>query len=177
MATPSAASFIWGPYSHLCAWAALATFVADQAHKAWMLMGFGIREAGRVYVTPFLDWVFVLNRGVSYGLFPDAGRWLLIVFAVAAVLFMWSWLARSGTGRLMATSLGLIIGGALANALDRVLYGGVVDYVSLHAFGFYWYVFNIADAAIVAGSGGLLYDSLIASRSRNDAANAAQDGS
>jgi signal peptidase II len=68
----------------------------------------------------------------------------------------------------MAASIGLIMGGALGNAVDRVVLGGVADFFSLHAFGFYWYVFNIADAAIVAGVAGLLYDSLLASR--NDAA-------
>ncbi len=69
----------------------------------------------------------------------------------------------------MAVSLGLIIGGAIGNAIDRAKLGGVADFFSLHAFGFYWYVFNIADVAIVAGVIGLLYDSLWASR--NDAAN------
>ena len=69
----------------------------------------------------------------------------------------------------MAASLGLIIGGALGNAIDRLLLGGVADFFSLHAFGFYWYVFNIADVAIVAGVVGLLYDSFVPSR--NGAAN------
>ena len=68
-------------------------------------------------------------------------------------------------------SLGLIIGGALGNALDRLIVGGVIDYISLHAFGYYWYIFNIADAAIVAGVVGLLYDSYVSSR------NAAANGS
>ena len=69
----------------------------------------------------------------------------------------------------MAVASALIIGGALGNALDRVLIGGVADFFSLHGFGFYWYVFNIADVAIVAGVVGLLYDSY--KTSRNDAAN------
>ena len=60
----------------------------------------------------------------------------------------------------MAASVGLIIGGAIGNGIDRILIGGVADFFSLHAFGFYWYVFNIADVAIVAGVIGLLYDSL-----------------
>ena len=71
----------------------------------------------------------------------------------------------------MGVSLGLIIGGALGNALDRLIVGGVIDYISLHAFGYYWYIFNIADAAIVAGVVGLLYDSYVSSR------NAAANGS
>ncbi len=176
MVTHPTQSYFWGPYSRACAWTALATFVADQAHKAWMLLGMGIRDLGRVSATPFLDYVFVLNRGVSYGLFVTAGQWLLTIFALATALGLWIWVARSGSGRLMGTSLGLIIGGALGNALDRVLHGGVVDYFSLHAFGFYWYVFNIADAAIVAGVLGLMYESLMENRRRKDASNTAQDG-
>jgi len=70
------------------------------------------------------------------------------------------------TTRLVAISLGLVMGGAASNAIDRLWLGGVADFFSLHAFGFYWYVFNIADAAIVAGVGGLLYDSLGLSRNR-----------
>ena len=80
------------------------------------------------------------------------------------------WLARGVTTRLVAVSLGLIMGGAASNAIDRLWLGGVADFFSLHAFGFYWYVFNIADVAIVAGVLGLLYDSFMPSR--NDASKA-----
>lgn len=156
-------SFLWGPHSRLCLCVAAVTFLADQAHKTWMLHGYGIRERGRVHVAPFLDYVFVLNEGVSYGI-PIGSRWLLTTFAVATSIGLWIWVARAASGRLMATSLALIIGGALGNALDRVLYKGVVDYFSLHAFGYYWYVFNVADAAIVAGVVGLLYESLVTNR-------------
>jgi signal peptidase II len=76
------------------------------------------------------------------------------------------WLAYGVTEKLIAASLGLIMGGAAGNAVDRVVLGGVADFFSLHAFGYYWYVFNIADAAIVVGVGGLLYDSLCPSRNR-----------
>ena len=156
-------SFVWGPHSRLCGIVAVATFVIDQAHKTWMLHGFGIRERGRVHVAPFLDYFFVLNEGISYGI-PIGSRWLLTSFAVLTSIGLWIWVARAASGALMATSLALIIGGALGNALDRVLYGGVVDYFSMHAFGYYWYVFNIADAAIVAGVVGLLYESLLTNR-------------
>jgi signal peptidase II len=106
--------------------------------------------------------VFVKNTGVSYGLFLQnsrQGQWILAAFAGVAVLAMAVWLARGVTTRLVAASLGLIIGGAVSNAIDRVVLGGVADFFSLHAFGFYWYVFNIADVAIVAGVLGLLYAS------------------
>jgi signal peptidase II len=124
-----------------------------------------------VYVTPFLDLVFVKNTGISYSMFDQdsqMGQNLLAAFAILVAIALWIWIARSASGRLMAVSLALIIGGALGNALDRVLLGGVADFFSAHAFGFYWYVFNIADVAIVAGVLGLLYDSY--KSSRNDAA-------
>lgn len=173
--TPAETRFsrwLWGPYSALALRVAAATFVIDQASKAWMLLVYRLQDKGRVTVTPFLDLVFVKNTGISYSLLDQASfGWqiVLALFAVVASAALWAWLASAGTGRLMAWALGLIIGGALANALDRLLIGGVADFFSLHAFGFYWYVFNIADAAIVAGVAALLYDSFRGSR--NDAAN------
>ena len=160
-------SWLWGPYSCLGLAVFLVTLVLDQAHKWWMLEVYDIEERGRVTVTPFLDLVFVKNIGISYSLFDQesySGQIMLAAFGVAATLALWIWLARGATGRLLAVSLGLIMGGATGNAIDRVLIGGVADFFSLHAFGFYWYVFNIADVAIVAGVIGLLYDSLMASR-------------
>lgn len=164
--------WLWGPYSRLAAVVVVATFVIDQAHKWWMLKVVGVKEGVRTTVTSFLDIVYVRNTGISYSLFDQktmTGQYVLAGFAVLAALALWVWLARGGTSRLMSWSLGLIIGGALANALDRVTLGGVADFFSLHAFGFYWYIFNIADVAIVAGVVGLLYDSFITSR--KDAAN------
>lgn len=159
--------WLWGPGSALAMQVAIVTAIVDQAHKWWMILGYKIAEKGRVTVTPFLDLVFVKNTGVSYSMFDQstyAGQIILAAFAVLASLGMWIWLARAGTGRLMAWSLGLIIGGAIGNAIDRLTLGGVADFFSLHAFGYYWYVFNIADVAIVAGVAGLLYDSFVASR-------------
>lgn len=162
---------IWGPCSRLGIWVIVATFVADQAHKWWMLNVFRIAKGERTAVTPFLDLVYVINKGVSYGLLDNTGPWLLAMFSVLVSVVLWFWLSHATSSRLMAVSLGLIIGGALANALDRMHLGGVADFFSLHAFGFYWYVFNIADVAIVAGVAGLLYDSV--RTSRNDASKAA----
>ncbi len=163
--------WLWGPYSALALKIAAVTFALDQAHKAWMLLVYRIQDKGRVTITSFFDLVFVKNTGISYSLLDgDSAHWQLVLaaFAVVASLALWVWLARAGTGRLMAWALGLIIGGALANGLDRILIGGVADFFSFHAFGFYWYVFNIADVAIVAGVAALLYESFIGSR--NDAA-------
>ncbi len=84
---------------------------------------------------------------------------VLCGFSILASMALWVWLAKAGTSRLMAWSLGLIIGGAVGNAIDRAVLGGVLDYFQPHAFGLYWpTVFNIADVAIVAGVAGLLYD-------------------
>jgi signal peptidase II len=142
----------------------IATLVllADQLHKAWMLYVYDIGAKGTVTLTPFFDLVLVWNQGVSYGLLAqrtELGRWGLILFAFAAVIALVVWLARI-TSPLAAAAIGLIIGGAVGNAVDRILYGSVADFFSLHAFGFEWYVFNIADTAIVAGVVGLLYESL-----------------
>jgi len=154
--------WLWGPLSPFGLGIAALTVVIDQAHKSWMLYIYDIGAKGVVTITPFFDLVLVWNQGISYGLLPQesaAGRWALILFACAASLALAVWLAHQ-TSKLAAASIGLIIGGAIGNAIDRVLYGAVADFFSLHAFGLQWYVFNIADAAIVAGVVGLLYDSL-----------------
>jgi signal peptidase II len=155
-------SWLWGPLSPLGLGVALVTFLIDQAQKTWMLYVYDIGSRGVVTVTSFFDLVLVWNPGISYGLLPQDsafGRLGLILFALAASLALAVWLARV-TSRISAISIGLIIGGALGNALDRVLYGAVADFFSFHAFGLEWYVFNIADTAIVAGVVGLLYDSM-----------------
>ncbi len=160
-------AWIWGPYSRLGLGVGFATFALDQTQKWWMLDVYGIAARGRVAVAPFFDLVYVKNIGISYSLLDQdsyGGQLLLASFGVAAVFALWVWLARGAANRLMGVSLGLIMGGALGNALDRVRLGGVADFFSLHAYGFYWYVFNVADIAIVAGVIGLLYDSFIGSR-------------
>jgi signal peptidase II len=129
-------SWLWGHLSRDGLTAALMVVLLDQASKLWLLFGYGLAGRGRVPVLPFFD--------------------------LAAIL-LWVWLARAAD-RLTAISLGLIIGGALGNAVDRLAYGAVVDFVLLHlttaGFSLNWYVFNLADAAIVAGVVGLLYESL-----------------
>ncbi len=154
--------WLWGPLSALGLSVAAIVVLLDQANKAWMLYVYDLDARGTVTLTPFFDLVLVWNHGISYGLLPQEGtlgRLGLIAFALAASLALAVWLARLAS-RLAAVAIGLIIGGALGNAIDRVVYGAVADFFSLHAFGLEWYVFNIADTAIVAGVIGLLYDSL-----------------
>jgi signal peptidase II len=163
MAKPS---YFWGPLTRLGLLTAAAAVVADQASKLWLLFGFDIAARQPVRLTSFLDLVLVWNRGISYGLFQQqgpAGQWALLGLKIVAVLLLWLWLARSAS-RLTALSLGLIIGGALGNAIDRLAYGAVADFALFHittaTWSLNWYVFNLADVAIVAGVAGLLYESL-----------------
>lgn len=153
-------SWWWGRWSALGLSVALATLVLDQGHKLWMLLIYRIQDKGRLALGPWLDLVYVKNVGISYGLMPGwVGPWALSAFALLASIGLYLWLVRGPTSRLMAVSLGLVIGGAIGNGIDRLWLGGVADFFSAHAFGYYWYVFNIADIAIVAGVAGLLYDS------------------
>lgn len=142
-------------------WVALVTFVADQASKLWLLFGFDLAQNGPVDFGPHVEIVLAWNRGISYGLFQqetDWGRWLLVVASLAAVVWLGRWMWREPSKR-GVVALALIIGGALGNAVDRVAYGAVADFVHLHYGNFSWYIFNIADAAIVAGVLVLMYDS------------------
>jgi signal peptidase II len=147
---------------------AIVTLGLDQATKLWALFVRRIVETGPVRVTPFLELIEVWNRGISYGMFQQStsiGQWLLVVVSIIAAIGFAVWLRRVREPAL-AAALGLLIGGAIGNAIDRAAYGAVFDFIHLHWGGFSWYVFNIADAAIVAGVAGLLYD---AWRSRNEA--------
>jgi signal peptidase II len=142
--------------------AAAAILAGDQASKLGLLHGYGIRENGPIPLGPYFNIVEVWNRGISYGLFQQDsafGRWILVGIAVIAAVLFWLWLIRART-RLAGLSLGLIIGGALGNAIDRAVFGAVFDFIHFHAGSFSWYVFNVADAAIVVGVAGLLLDSL-----------------
>lgn len=163
-------SLLTGPFTRDGVTAALLTALADQVLKLWLLYGFELGRLGRVVVLPFFDLVLVWNRGISYGwLSQDTalGMWMLLGMKVAVVVALWGWLSMA-ENRLTAISLGLIIGGAIGNAIDRLAHGAVVDFALLHittaSFAFNWYVFNLADVAIVAGVAGLLYETLLGGR-------------
>ena len=169
----------WGPVTRFGLAVAVASAAVDQAVKLWLIFVFELGARGVVMLAPFLDLVLTWNTGISYGLFPQegpVGQWVLLAVKALAVALLWIWLARVSS-RLTALALGLIIGGALGNAIDRLAYGAVADFVLFHlttgGFSFKWYVFNVADAAIVAGVLGLLYESLLGDR----AAKAPRSGS
>jgi signal peptidase II len=147
----------WGPFCRLGASIAALTFVFDQLSKYWALSIINIDERPPIQVTPFLDIVMAWNKGVSYGLLETNAQLILVVMSVFLSAVLWLWMARS-TSSLAAASLGLIIGGALGNALDRVLHGAVADFVHLHWGEWSWYIFNVADIAIVVGVVLLVYE-------------------
>jgi signal peptidase II len=146
---------------------AIATVILDQASKLWLLNVFDLGRRGAVKVTPFFDLVLELNIGISFGWFQYDNQFAqlaLMGVKALAVIALAIWMGRSRT--LLATlALGLIIGGAIGNAIDRLAYGAVVDFALFHVqIGgntYNWYVFNLADVAIVAGVIGLLYDSFL----------------
>jgi signal peptidase II len=147
--------------------AAVVTLVADQASKLWLLDVFDLAHRGTVRVTPFFDLVLAWNIGISFGWLQNDSTVVqlgLMAVKALAVVALAIWMVRSRT--LMATvALGMIIGGAVGNAIDRIAYGAVIDFALFHLqIGektFNWYVFNLADVAIVAGVIALLYDSLL----------------
>jgi signal peptidase II len=147
---------------------ALVTLLLDQITKLYTLFVFDLPVREPVRLTPFLDLIMVWNRGISYGLFQqhtEAGRWILVAVSLAADLALSIWIRRT-QGRLLAACLGLIVGGAVGNAIDRVAFGAVFDFIHFHIGTFSWYVFNVADAAIVAGVAGLIYDSFVLEKRR-----------
>jgi signal peptidase II len=158
-----------GPLTRFGVIVALIACAIDQASKLYLLKVVDLASKGAIRLGPFFDLILTRNTGISYGLFQTAGplgQWVLLGVKAVAVLLLWLWLAHA-RDRLTALSLGLIIGGALGNAIDRLAYGWVADFVFFHIstahWQFNWYVFNLADVAIVAGVIGLLYDSLVGS--------------
>ncbi len=163
-------NYLTGPFTRFGLIAAAIACALDQASKIYLLSVYDLAARGVVRVLPFIDFVLTRNKGISYGLFQQEGplgQWVLLIFKLLAVAVLWLWLSRASS-RLTALSLGLIIGGAIGNAIDRLAYGWVADFVLFHVstanWRFNWYVFNLADVAIVAGVLGLLYESLLGGR-------------
>jgi signal peptidase II len=163
--------YLIGPLTKFGIVVAAIACLLDQASKLYLLFVIDLADHP-LRLGPFFDFVLTRNTGISYGLFQTpgvVGQWVLLGIKALAVLLLWLWLARS-QNRLTALALGLIIGGALGNAIDRLAYGWVADFVFFHVstpnWRFNWYVFNLADVAIVAGVLGLLYESLAGERAQ-----------
>ena len=127
------------------------------------------RTLRSVRLLPVLNLTWVGNRGITFGLFNGAGGFgpvllTLVALAVVAALGVWLWRAERA---LVAAALGAVAGGAVGNVIDRLRFGYVVDFIHAHAWGWSWYVFNLADAAIVCGVAALVLDSMIARPPRN----------
>jgi signal peptidase II len=145
---------------------AAVSLAFDQGSKLVLLYGLHFIEMApgdRIPVLPFFDLVMVWNPGISYGLLPAhgvVGTAVLAVFSLAAVAGLGWWLWQAGRG-LLAAALGLVIGGAIGNLIDRLIYGKVADFFHFYVRGYDWYVFNVADCAITLGVAALLYDALL----------------
>lgn len=132
---------------------AAAVFALDQLVKYWVTAVVGLRDRGFVGVFPGFDLTWVENRGVSMNLLradTPAGRWLLVAATLAIAVGVAVWIAREAN-RLDGIALGLVLGGALGNIVDRVRFGYVVDFLHVWWRDHHFYVFNVADAAITVG--------------------------
>ena len=130
-----------------------SVFLIDLLSKNKIISIFKDGVVEKIYVNEYLDFILVFNTGISYGLFSGGGdfqKWILISLSILIVIFLLSFI-RNESSILSKLSISFIIGGALGNVLDRFVYGAVVDFISLHAKGFSWYIFNIADMFIVVG--------------------------
>ncbi len=134
----------------------------DQASKNWVLYGLDLPSLGSVELMPFVNLTMVWNPGISYGLFKQfdqTGVWILAAVEAVIVGGLLVWLPFQ-PGRFQALVAGLIAGGAVGNLFDRLVYGAVVDFIHLHAAGYNWYVFNVADMAVVVGGAILAAETL-----------------
>ncbi len=142
---------------------AALVFVLDQLTKYWIIHRVDLESVGNIPVLPFFSLTWVQNYGVSMGMLQadsDTGRWLLVGLTaiISAVVAVWITREKHPPERF---ALGLILGGALGNIVDRIRFGYVVDFVHLHAGQWSFYVFNVADAAISVGVAILLWRALI----------------
>jgi signal peptidase II len=143
---------------------ALLVVVLDQASKAWILGFFAERSEPVAVLTSFFNLVLTGNRGMSFGLFNTNAAMNTAVFTVLAAVIVTAllvWLRRAHN-TVIRVALGMIIGGAIGNVIDRLMRGAVVDFLDFHIGTWHWYAFNLADAAICLGVIALLLDGLLA---------------
>jgi lipoprotein signal peptidase len=155
---------------------AFLVLVADQASKWWILQVLDLPTRRNVPLLGGgdfgLDLTMVWNRGVTFGLLSGSApwhAWVLASLAAAIAAFLVRWMAKAENRR-TALALGAIVGGAVGNVIDRARFGAVVDFVDAYAWGWHWYVFNVADAAIVLGVVVLLFEAVTAREAPREAA-------
>ena len=140
---------------------AILVVALDQVSKWWMLEHV-MRPPRVIELTGFFNLVTGWNRGVSFGLFNTASpynAWVLSAIALGIVAALAVWLGRARSP-FLAAAIGLVIGGALGNVIDRLRFGAVFDFLDLHTAGYHWPAFNVADSAITVGAVMLVVDSL-----------------
>lgn len=160
-----------------CLGLAVLVLILDQASKAWVLDGLHFRyEGDHVTILPFFSLTFVQNRGMSFGILghSDFGRWLLTVFQLVAAACL-AYGATKAYRPLVAVALPMIAGGALGNAIDRIRFGWVVDFLDFSGTRIFPWVFNVADSAICVGVGLLLLYFVLAERQARAKAGKAPD--
>lgn len=142
-------------------WLSLAIIIADQISKTVMVNWLDLYE--RVAVLPFFNLTLAHNTGAAFSFLAGAGgwqRWFFVALAVVISLVLVIWLKRlAQTAKLEAISLALIIGGAIGNLIDRLVYGYVIDFLDVYVGNYHWPAFNIADSAICVGAVLLIIDS------------------
>ena len=149
--------------------AGLLVLAADQASKYWILHVLDLPDLHQVVLLPVLSLTMVWNQGVTFGLLNGLGTWshfILAGIAMLVVVALGLWLRRADNA-VAALSIGAIAGGALGNVIDRLRYGAVVDFIHAHIGDWSWYVFNVADAAIVCGVAALVLEGQFLRRSRH----------
>jgi signal peptidase II len=144
---------------------AIVVVLLDQISKAWIISGLQLQEIGRVpVIRPILNFSWVENTGVSFGLFSGGeARWGLSIFSILVSIAL-GWWALKSQRRLLISAIGLVMGGAIGNAIDRVRFGYVVDFIDFSGTGVFPWVFNVADSAITIGVVLLILDTLLSER-------------
>jgi signal peptidase II len=144
-----------------------AVVIVDQLSKAAVLEYFaGSPLAAHEAITPFFNLVLTYNRGISFGLFNTPSGMNVLLFSVLAAIIVTTliiWLRRVASS-LLAVAIGLVIGGAIGNVIDRIRYGAVVDFLDFHIGSWHWPAFNVADSAICVGVAAMLLDGLLLRR-------------
>jgi signal peptidase II len=155
-ASSSASKWFWLRWL----WISVIVVAVDLSTKYYFDTNFQYGESR--YVTPFFNWVLVYNPGAAFSFLANAGGWqreffIAVTFIITSIL-LWM-LRKNHTNRFLSVALVLVIGGAFGNLFDRIVHGHVIDFIQLHAGGYYWPAFNVADSAICVGAAMLVIDS------------------